>query len=67
MERLGTRSESIIRAGVIGFEMKRNRRRWIVWAGLGLMLLAILAYVLSFDEGDPDMVPYAIESVDQDK
>jgi len=47
--------------------VKRKKNRWVVWVGLALMLLAILAYVLSFDESDPDMVPRTFESVDQDK
>ena len=44
--------------------MRRTKNRWIVWIGLALMLLAILGYVLSMDESDPDMVPRAVESAE---
>jgi hypothetical protein len=45
--------------------MKKGKNRWIVWAGLALMLLAMFGYVMSMDESDPDMVPRAVESGEQ--
>jgi len=42
--------------------MKKTKTRWVVWAALALMLLAMLGYVLSLDESDPDMVPQLLES-----
>lgn len=44
-----------------------TKKTWIVWIGLALMILAILFYVLSLDESDPDMVPRTIEDVEQHK
>lgn len=45
--------------------MNRKKKGWIVWVGLGLMILAMACYVLSLDESDPDMVPRGVEAVDQ--
>lgn len=44
---------------------KKKGTRWFVWIGLVLMLLAIVGYVLTMDEGDPDMVPRAVETAEQ--
>jgi len=45
--------------------MKRNKARWFVWTALALMLLAMLGYVLSMDESDPDLLPQMVESPQQ--
>ncbi len=45
--------------------MKRGKNRWIVWVGLAMMLLAMLGYVMSMDESDPDMVPRVVESAER--
>ena len=45
--------------------MKKKSARWVVWVGLAMMLLAMIGYVLSMDESDPDMVPRAVESMEQ--
>jgi len=45
--------------------VKKKNVRWIVWVGLALMLLAMLGYVLSMDESDPDMIPRAVENLEQ--
>ena len=45
--------------------MTQNRsKRWQLWVAVGLMLAAILAYVASLDEADPDALPDAAEQVD---
>jgi hypothetical protein len=45
--------------------MKRSRlKNWHIAVAVALMLAAILAYVASLDEADPDALPGAAEQVD---
>jgi len=46
--------------------MREQQRRlgWRLVVAVGLMLAAILAYVASLDEADPEALPDAAEQVD---
>lgn len=42
-----------------------RRRRWILLAGVALMLAAMFSYLASLDDSDPEALPESAESLDR--